>query len=101
MAVTYLIKFDVVRGERARFLALLGHVLDQMRHEAMFHGCTLHEDPADDHRFMLHETWEDHQDVLDVQLHRAYRRDWHAALPDLLTQPRDVAIWTPIRTDRK
>lgn len=100
MAVTYLIKFNVVPGKRERFLALLGHVLDEMRREAMFHACTLHQDPADDHRFMLHETWEDHQDVLDVQLHRPYRRAWHEALPDLLAGDRDIEIWTPLRTDR-
>lgn len=100
MPVTYLIKFDVLPEKRAIFLDLLHGVLDAMRHEPMFHTATLHADPDDAHRFLLHESWESHSDVLDVQLHRPYRRDWHAALPDLLRQPRDISIWTPLRVDR-
>lgn len=41
--------------------------------------------------------WEDHGDVLQVQLHRPYRKDWHEALPTLLTAERDIAIWQAVR----
>lgn len=99
MSVTYLIEFDVKPGERERFLSMLGDVLDAMRHEASFRNATLHCDPGDTHRFMLHETWADHQDVLEVQLHRPYRNAWHEALPGLLAAPRRVSTWEPMRVD--
>jgi quinol monooxygenase YgiN len=99
MSVTYVIGFEVKPGERDRFLDLLGGVLDAMRHEANFENATLHADPADPSRFLLHETWADHQDVLDVQIHRPYRTAWHAALPELLVTPRDISMWQPLRRD--
>ena len=101
MAVTYVIKFQVVPAQTSRFLELLSSVLDAMRSEAMFHEAVLHRDPQSEHRFMLYETWESHEDVLNIQLHRPYRRAWHDALPTLLEQDRDITIWEPIRADRK
>nr|CAD6616960.1 antibiotic biosynthesis monooxygenase [Rhizobium sp. TCK] len=99
MSVTYLIEFDVMPTERERFLRLLNGVLDAMRHEAMFVGATLHADPENDSRFLLHETWQSHEDVLSVQLARPYREEWHAALPDLLAAERKISIWQPLRSD--
>ncbi|KLK89622.1 antibiotic biosynthesis monooxygenase [Microvirga vignae] len=99
MPVTYLIKFDVVPEQRDRFLALLNGVLDAMRSESMFHQAMLHQDPDSANRFMLCETWESHENVLAVQLSRPYREEWHQALPELLSQPRDVSIWEPLRAD--
>ncbi|MGE0211625.1 MAG: putative quinol monooxygenase [Parvibaculaceae bacterium] len=99
MAVTYVIKFEVVPEQRTRFLSLLEGVLDAMRSEPMFHRAILHQDPASEHRFMLYETWEDHDDVLNVQLHRPYRQAWHEALPALLEKDRDITIWEPLRAD--
>jgi quinol monooxygenase YgiN len=99
MPVTYLIKFDVVPEQRDRFLALLNDLLDAMRSEPMFHRAILHRDPELANRFMLYETWENHEDVLEVQLKRPYREAWHQALPELLSTPRDVSIWEPLRAD--
>jgi quinol monooxygenase YgiN len=99
MAVTYLIHFDVVPEQRERFLTLLNGVLDAMRHEPMFHHAVLQEDPENQHRFMLLETWEDHDDVLTNQLNRTYRQAYHDALPELLTRPREISVWTPLRAD--
>jgi len=101
MSVTYLIGFTVKPEQRERFLALLNGVLDAMRHEARFENAALHRDPVDPCRFLLHETWADHQDVLDVQLSRPYRQDWHAALPDLLAEPRAISMWEPLRADMR
>jgi quinol monooxygenase YgiN len=100
MPVTYLIKFQVVPDRSSEFLDLLDGVLDAMRSEPMFHQAILHRDPASKHRFMLYETWESHQDVLDVQLHRPYRQAWHDALPRLLEREREITIWEPMRSDR-
>lgn len=99
MSVTYLITFAVKPAQRERFLHLLDGVLDAMREEATFRNATLHVDPNDPSHFLLHETWADHQDVVDVQLARAYRRDWHKALSDILEGPREVSMWTPLRRD--
>lgn len=101
MPVTYLIKFEVLPQRRDEFLRLLNGVLDAMRTESMFHEAILHRDPQSPDRFMLYETWESHEDVLTVQLHRPYRRDWHQALPSLLQRERDVTVWEPIRCDQK
>ena len=101
MAVSYLIKFQVVPEQRNGFLKLLNGVLDAMRSEPMFHEAVLHRDPQSEYRFMLYETWESHEDVLNVQLHRPYRREWHDALATMLQQERDITIWEPIRADRK
>jgi len=101
MAVTYLIRFAVKPDRVPRFLSLLNGVLDAMRAEATFREAILHEDPEDASRFMLYETWEDHEEVLNVQLHRPYRRAYHEALPDLLAEPRDVSMWRPLRADRR
>ncbi|MGE0240670.1 MAG: putative quinol monooxygenase [Parvibaculaceae bacterium] len=99
MAITYVITFNVRPERRDAFLTLLEGVLDAMRHEPMFHEAVLHQDPETANRFMLYETWEDHQDVLDVQLHRPYRKAWHEALPTLLDGEREIAIWRPLRSD--
>lgn len=96
MSVAYVIEFRVRAEQRERFLRLLRGVLDAMRHEATFEAATLHEDPADPRRFLLHEVWADHDDVVDVQLARAYRREWHEALPELLDGDRQIGIWHPI-----
>jgi quinol monooxygenase YgiN len=101
MSVTYVIGFRVRPGQRERFLCLLNAVLDAMRHEDMFVEATLHAHPEDDHRFLLHETWSDHQDVLDVQIKRQYRQEWHAALPNLLEGEREISQWLPLRADYK
>ncbi len=100
MAVTFVIKFDVIPDQRERFLALLEGVLDAMRDEPLFHEAILHRDPESEHRFMLYETWEDLDDVVNVQLQRPYRQAWHDALPTLLTKDRDITMWTPLRDDR-
>lgn len=99
MSVTYLIKFQVVPEQTTRFLDLLTGVLDAMRSEPTFHEAVLHRDPQSEHRFLLYETWENHDDVVNTQLHRSYRRAWHDALPAIL-EDRDISIWEPIRSDR-
>ena len=99
MAITYTIIFDVLPAEHDRFLVLLNGVLDAMRAEPMFHQAVLDRDPSTPYRYMLYETWESHQDLLDVQLQRPYRVAWHDALPTLLTRDRDIAMWEPVRQD--
>jgi quinol monooxygenase YgiN len=98
--VTYVIIFDVVPERHDEFLELLGGVLDAMRTEPTFREAILSRDPEREDRFMLYETWESHEDVMEVQLARPYRRGWHEALPRVLRRERDVTIWQPLRSDR-
>lgn len=97
---TYVIEFQVRPGMRPRFLTLLDGVLDAMRHESRFRSATLNVDPADPDHFLLHETWEDHDDVLQVQLERPYRDAWHQSLDSVLASPRRISAWAPLRSDR-
>jgi (4S)-4-hydroxy-5-phosphonooxypentane-2,3-dione isomerase len=101
MPVTYVIKFRVVPARRAEFLDLLQGVLDAMRDEPSFYEAILHRDPQSENVFMLYETWESHEDVLNVQIHRPYRSAWHEALPELLEGEREISVWERTRVDRK
>lgn len=96
MSETYVITFQVRRGQRKRFRTLLEPVLDAMRHEATFVRAALHVDAENPDLFQLHETWTNRDDVVNVQLNRPYRAAWHAALEDLLERPRDIQVWKPI-----
>ena len=98
MSVAYVIEFQVRPRERGRFLALLTGVLEAMCHEENYRSATLHVDPADSLRFLLHEVWADHEDVVNVQLGRDYRREWHAALPEMLAAERRISVWEPLET---
>ncbi|QAY75299.1 putative quinol monooxygenase [Sphingosinicella sp. BN140058] len=99
MSVTYLVGFKVKAEQHDRFRRLLDAVLDAMREEESFRNATLHRHPDDPFSYLLHESWADHEEVLEVQLKRPYRAEWHAALPELLEQPRDISMWVPIRAD--
>jgi quinol monooxygenase YgiN len=48
---------------------------------------------------MLYETWESHEEVLNVQIKRPYRDAWHQALPELLASDREIEIWEPLGSD--
>ena len=100
MSVTYVIRFQINPGKRDDFLALLTGVLDSMRHESTFVEAMLHADPDDANRLMLYETWQDHDDVVNIQVHRPYRKAFHEALPTMLATPRDISIWRCVRADR-
>lgn len=99
MNETYVITFHVKPDQRERFLALLDPVLEAMRHEETFVRAAFHVDPERPDVFQLHETWTDREDVLNVQLQRPYRAEWHAALDEVLMRPREIQVWQPLRMD--
>jgi len=99
MSETYVITFHVKPDMRERFCSLLGAVIDAMRHEETFVHAALHVDAERPNVFQLHETWTDRLDVLNVQLHRPYRAEWHAAIDDLLARPREIQTWQLLRID--
>ncbi|SEN37702.1 Quinol monooxygenase YgiN [Paracoccus alcaliphilus] len=93
---TYLIRFTVRPEQRDRFLRLLTGVLDHMRHEETFIDARLAQVADSPNEFVLHETWASREDVLNVQLNRPYRKEWHEALPELLAAERDITILSPL-----
>lgn len=48
---------------------------------------------------LLFKSWSNHEDVLNVQMKKDYRKEWQAAMPELLARPRDVTIWEAVRAD--
>lgn len=48
---------------------------------------------------MRYETWEQLDDVVEVQFKRDDRRAFHAALPGLLRSERGIGVWRPVRAD--
>ena len=97
--VTFIVTIALKPGCEEEFFDLLTPVLDAMRHEPTFVNAVLHQDPEDPSRFMLYETWADLDDVVQVQMHRDYRKAYWDRLPDLLREPRRIETWTPIRRD--
>jgi quinol monooxygenase YgiN len=97
--VAVLVTLRVKPDREAEFLELLTPVLDAMRREPTFVTASLHRDPAEPSRFLLHEVWADRADLVEVQAKRAYRDAYWARLPDLLAAPREVQEWQPLRTD--
>jgi quinol monooxygenase YgiN len=86
-------------GALPETLALLGPVLDAMRHEPSFINAVLHRDPDDPTHLMLYETWADLDDLRTTQMRRPYRAAYEARLPALLATPREARIWRPLRGD--
>lgn len=97
--VTYVITLQLKPGRAGEFRALVDPVLDAMRREAGFINAALHRDPGDPDRFLLYETWRDHDEVVAVEVKRPYRQTYWERLPDLLARPREVQVWRPLRGD--
>src|SRR5687768_3141053 len=93
------VSLHVKPGHEEEFLCLLAPVLDAMRHEATFVNAALHQDPEDPTRFMLYETWAKRDDLINVQMKRAYRSAYEARLPEILREPRQAEVWRPLRGD--
>jgi quinol monooxygenase YgiN len=97
--VTFLVTIALKPGAEEEFLDLLIPVLDAMRHEPTFVNAVLHQDPEDLTRFMIYETWADLDEVVEVQMHRQYRKAYWDRLPALLREPRRIETWRPMRRD--
>lgn len=97
--VAFIVSVDIKPGCEDEFLALLMPVLDAMRHEPTFINAVLHRDPQNPARFMIYETWTSLADVTTVQIHRDYRKAYWERLPELLSEPRRIETWQPMRAD--
>lgn len=98
-SVAFVVSLDIKPGCEEEFLALLMPVLDAMRHEPTFINAVLHRDPQNPTRFMIYETWASLDDVTEVQIHRDYRKAYWDRLPELLSGPRRIETWAPMRAD--
>jgi len=99
MPISATVVVQVKPGHEAEFLRLLNPVLDAMRREPTFINATLHRDPDDPTRFMIYETWADRQDLVEVQIPRAYRQAYFDRLPAILREERQITVWQPMRSD--
>ena len=97
--VAVIVSIHVKPGCEAEFQALLTPLLDAMRDESTFINAVLHRDAEDPTRFMLYETWASREDLVEVQLKRAYRRAYEARLPELVREPRQAHCFQPMRGD--
>ena len=95
------ITFRVVPDRRKEFLERLHHVLAEMKSEPAYYEAILHRDPQFEDISMLYETWESHDDVVNAQLNRPYRRARHDAQPRIVEGEREICVWEPIKVDRK
>ena len=91
--------FHLKPGCEEEFLAFIYRTNDAMRHEPTFVNTVVHRSADDPHFFMLYETWLDQEDFFHVQMKRPYRAEYEARLPELLSQPREMKIFEPLRSD--
>lgn len=100
-SMTYIVEFDLKPGREEAFRKALDPVLDEMRGEESFLYAALSRDAENPNRFVLFESWSDHDDVINVQLRRPYRDAMNSALEDVLAAPRALSVLQPLRTDSR
>lgn len=98
-SITIIVINRVRPGCEAEYQRLLEPVLDAMRYEPTFINTILHQDSEDPTRFMLYETWADRDDFFDVQRNKSYRSEYERLLPSLLSAPREITSFNPLRAD--
>lgn len=86
-------------NHQQEYIDIVSPVLAAMRHEPTFINTVLHQDPLDSTRFMLYETWADHDEFFKVQMKRNYRRAYEERLPYVLRSPREINFFEPLRAD--
>ena len=91
-----LVTFHLKPGCEEEFLAFIHRTNDAMRHEPTFVNTVVHRSADNPLFFMLYETWLDREDFFNVQMKRP---EYEARLPALLSQPREMKIFQPLRSD--
>lgn len=86
-------------GCEEEYYKLAAHVLDEMRSEPTFINTIIHRDPDDHCSFYLYETWIDRDDFFENQIKKPYRKEYEASLDRLLSKPREMKVWEPLRGD--
>lgn len=94
-----LVSIRLKPGCADEYLSIVNPVNDAMRYEPTFVNTVLHQAADDPNLFILHETWLDQDDFFAVQMKRPYRAEYEARLPALLSQPREMKVLRPIRSD--
>lgn len=91
--------FHLKPGCEEEFLRFIHHTIDAMRHEPTFVNTVVHRGADDRNLFLLYETWLDREDFFNVQMKRPYRTEYEARLPALLSEPREIQIFEPLRSE--
>ncbi|NOX42744.1 MAG: antibiotic biosynthesis monooxygenase [Gammaproteobacteria bacterium] len=97
--ITMIVINWVKPGCEAEYRRCVEPVLDAMRHEITFVNTILHQDAEDPTRFMLYETWADHDDFFVKQMKKSYRSEYERILPSLLRVPREISFFEALRAD--
>ncbi len=97
--VSFIVRLPTRPEKREQMRAMLFAVLDNMAAEPDFINTWVHEDINDPDTLVLYETWACSREYF-VAHHLAapYRKDYEAALPQLLSKERSIDFLNPIRT---
>jgi len=98
---TIILVFLPVKPEaRDEFRQKLSQIGEQIAKEPQFVSAAIHEDMDDPDTLILYETWNaTREELVETQLTRPYRKEYEAALGDLLKSERRILFLTaPIAT---
>ncbi len=97
--LAFYVEFNVRPEAVDQFLQGATGVIEAMSGEDTFVTAYLHRDANNPNHFTLYERWTEASmdDFMKNQLHgKAYRDEYEACLPDLLTSPRTFVVLDPI-----
>lgn len=96
---SFTVDIFVKPGFEAKFVELVSGVLTAMRYEPSFINTFLNVDPKKPGHFMLFETWFDEEDFFSNQMKKPYRTEYEAKLLEMVSAPREIKIYKPLRSD--
>ena len=97
--VTFLVNLTAKPETRATFERLLLDVLKHVSREKHFVRCHVHRSQDAPDLYVLHETWSCSKDYfLQHYLSAPYKKDYEAAVPDLLSKPMSILFLDTVVT---
>lgn len=93
------VTFQIRHEHTDEFVAIVGAVIDEMRHEPNFVTTVLCRDPTTPGRFFLFESWKSRADFIATDMSRAYRGPYEARLAEIQSADRQVQEWRQVRAD--
>ncbi len=96
--VSFIVHLPTKPEQRDRMRAMLMNVLDTMAREPDFINTWVHEDLNDPDTLVLYETWAcSREHFIAHHLAKPYRREYEAALPELLSAERRIDFLTVLK----
>lgn len=97
-AISFIVRLPTRPEKRDEMRSKLFAVLDRMAQEPDFINTWVHEDIDQPDTLVLYETWACSQEYfVSHHLKQAYRQEYEAALPQLLSKERSIEFLKPIR----